>query len=225
MILSESRRNVKPIYYIMVKKIRRKVKKIAMKASLINMELEDLTEENESQKKQLSKDFADEFEFLDWKRRGSKRADEPEPELPTDGHDGDDSGTPKKEVPPEIKKLYRQIALNTHPDKFEDEYLNDVFTQAATAIEQENWMLLVELAGELKLDIGFLSDETCEMIEKSIEKSESEIDAIKGSFSYMWAKQRSDKDKELFTLLFYRQFQISEEEFKEWLKERKDKKS
>ena len=53
----------------MVKKIRRKVKKIAMKASLTSMELEDLTEENKEQKKILSEDFKSEFAFIEWKKQ------------------------------------------------------------------------------------------------------------------------------------------------------------
>lgn len=203
----------------MVKKIRRKIKKIAMKASLVSMELEDLTEENEEQKKKLSIDFSDEFEFLDWKRRQVENTQEPKTTISTE------EKVLKTEAPPEIKKLYRQIALKTHPDKFEDEYLNDIFTQAATAMEQENWMLLVELAGEIKLDIDFLSDETCEIIEKSIEKSEAQISVIRNSFSFLWANQKNEKDRMLFTLLFYKQFKINKDEFDEWVKEHKDKKS
>ena len=53
----------------MVKKIRRKVKKIAMKASLTSMELEDLTEENKEQKRILSEDFRSEFAFIEWKKQ------------------------------------------------------------------------------------------------------------------------------------------------------------
>ena len=203
----------------MVKKIRRKVKKIAMKASLVSMELEDLTQENKEQKKKLSIDFSDEFEFLDWKRRQVESAEQPKVAITSEEE------ILKTEAPPEIKKLYRQIALNTHPDKIEDEYLNDIFTQAVAALEQENWMLLVELAGEIKLDINFLSDETCEIIEKSIEKTEAQIGAIRNSFSFMWANQKSEQDRKLFTLLFYKQFKINKDEFDEWLKEHKDKKS
>ena len=195
-----------------------------MKASLISMQLEDLTEENESQKKQLNKDFSDEFSFLEWKQSKNEL---PKEELNTEtGSFGDaDLETSKSEVPVEIKKLYRQIALKTHPDKFDDKYLNDIFTQAAGAIEEENWMLLLELAAELRLDLDFISDETCEIIEKSIEKSEQRMGVIKSSFSFMWANQKTEKDRELFTLLFYKQFKINIEEFNDWLREHKDKKS
>ena len=89
-------------------------------------------------------------------------------------------------------------------------------------MENENWMMLVEIAGELRLDIDFLSDETCEIIEQSIAKNASIIKNIKNTFSYMWAKQKSDKDRKIFTSLFYQQFKINEQEFKEWLESNPD---
>lgn len=210
----------------MVKKIRRKVKKIAMKASLVSMELEDLTEENKDHKKKLSDDFSDEFDFLEWKRKQAEQAEEPKlPPKPEKTDEDDDLEISKPEAPSEIKKLYRAIATKTHPDKVEDEYYNELFQTAAAAMEEENWMALVEIAGELQLDIDFLSDETCEIIEKSIERNEQQIGAIKNSFSFMWANQKTDKDREIFTLLFYKQFKINAEEFNTWLREHKGKSS
>ena len=190
------------------------------------MELEDLTEENKDHKKKLSEDFSDEFDFLEWKRKQAEEAEEPKlPPKPEQTDEDDDLEISKPEAPSEIKKLYRAIATKTHPDKVEDEYYNELFQTAAAAMEEENWMALVEIAGELQLDIDFLSDETCEIIEKSIERNEQQIGAIKNSFSFMWANQKTDKDREIFTLLFYKQFKINAEEFNTWLREHKGKSS
>jgi hypothetical protein len=210
----------------MVKKIRRKVKKVAMKASLVSMELEDLTEENKEQKHKLSKDFEDEFAFIEWKRQQEiqkmeQESPEGEPKIPTDiplDDDGLVESSNASDTPDELKKLYRSIAQKTHPDKIQDEDLNEIFKQAAEAVEEENWMLLVELAGELRLDIEFLSDETLEIVEKSIENNQKQIAGIKNSFSYIWSQQRDDKSREIFKAMFYQQFSIKQEEFEEWLK-------
>ena len=205
---------------VMVKKIRRKVKKVAMKASLISMELEDLNEEDKKNKEKLNVDFEKEFEFLEWRRlqQAEEELEEtPECEVPFDLPDEDSPSSNAPNAPDEIKKLYRSIAQLTHPDKIKDEHLNDIFKQAAEAIEDENWMLLVELAGELRIDIEFLSDETCEIIEQSIQRNEQQIAGIKNSFSYIWSKQRDDKNRGIFKSMFYQQFQIKEEEFNEWL--------
>ena len=191
-----------------------------MKASLISMELEDLNEEDKENKEKLNVDFKKEFEFLEWKRL--QQAEEelegtPEDEVPFDLPDEDGPSSNAPNAPDEIKKLYRSIAQLTHPDKIKDEHLNDIFKQAAEAIEDENWMLLVELAGELRIDIEFLSDETCEIIEQSIQRNEQQIAGIKNSFSYIWSKQKDDKSRDIFKSMFYQQFQIKEEEFNEWL--------
>jgi len=210
----------------MVKKIRRKVKKIAMRASLVTMELEDLTEENIEQKDKLTKDFEDEFAFIEWKKQEETKQreqenPEEEPEVPPDiplDEDGRVESSVPPDTPDELKKLYRSIAQKTHPDKVQDEELNEIFKLAAEAVEEENWMLLVELAGELRLDIDFLSDETIEIVEESIERNLKQISGIKNSFSYIWSKQKDDKGREIFKALFYKQFRISKEEFEEWLK-------
>lgn len=207
----------------MVKKIRRKVKKITMKASLVKMELEDLSEENAENQKKLSSDFSDEFKFLEWKRKSKENKQTNIIEKPLTGEE--DLETASYEAPSEIKKIYRTIALKTHPDRIEDEYLNEIFREAAQAMEEENWMLLVELCGELGLDIGFISDETCEIIEESILKNSKQITIIKSSFSYMWSKQKTEKEKDMYTKLFYKQHRIDLGEFNEWLVQHKDTES
>lgn len=203
----------------MVKKIRRKVKKIAMKASLVSMDLEDITEENKQQKQTLAEDFSQEFEFLEWRKQQEQaKSEEALKESPVLTEDCPSSVA--HNAPDEIKKLYRAVAQVTHPDKVRDEQLNGIFRRAAEAMENENWMLLVELAGELRLDISFLSDEACDIIEKSIERNESQIANIKNSFSYIWSCQKSDKDRDIFKSLFYQQFKIDADAFNEWLMEK-----
>ena len=228
----------------MVKKIRRKVKKIAMKASLTSMELEDLTEENKEQKRILSEDFRSEFAFIEWKKQqeiekqisensqaqeveetssesenaGSEKPSECESSQEDNQETIIEQKSKPSNIPSELKKLYRSIAQITHPDKIQDNHLNSIFRQAAEAYNEENWMMLVELASELHIDIEYLSDETCEEIEKSISSNQKKIAGIRNTFSYIWANQKDDKGKELFKTMFYQQFKINKEEFEQWLK-------
>lgn len=224
----------------MVKKIRRKVKKIAMKASLISMELEDLSEENEEHKKTLAEDFKNEFAFIEWKRQQEKLKQEKElqektqsceeapeteakPEEPEsdcseeDLEDLIEESSETSNIPTELKKLYRSIAQKTHPDKTKDERLNEIFKLSADAMAEGNWMALVEFAGELGLNIEFLSEETCEAVEKSIESNEMKIKVIKSTFSYMWGHQKTEQDRQIFKAMFYQQFKINTKEYEEWL--------
>lgn len=214
MILSESRQYVKPIYCVMVKKIRRKVKKIAMKASLVALELEEIIEENQENQRKLASDFAKEFEFIDWKRKQNQTKEALVSDINTN--------EAEQQTPSEIKKIYRAIAIKTHPDKIDDTTLNEHFRDAVTAVEKEDWMSLIRIAGELSIDMDFISDETCELIEKSIVKSSKEIQKVKNSFSYLWSKQKTEKDKQIFTALFYQQHGINKEEFTKWLNDSED---
>ena len=216
----------------MVKKIRRKVKKIAMKASLVSMELEDIAEENEEHKKVLAEAFKSEFAFIEWKRQQEKlkaeqefqeqerdSEEEPEPESPEkDEEEILEQDNKPSDTPDELKKLYRAIAQKTHPDKTTDERLNEIFKLSADAMKEENWMVLVEFAGELNLDIEFLSDETCAKVEESIDRSQKKIVGIKNTFSYIWSRQKNEQDRAMFRTMFYQNFNIDVQEFEEWLK-------
>lgn len=215
-----------------------------MKASLVNMELEELTEENEEQKKILSRDFKEEFAFIEWKKQreeekrtaessqqqeqaessteseSTEESNSSDPEPPQEEHEDkiiEQSSKPSN-IPSELKKLYRSIAQLTHPDKVQDERLNEIFRQTAEAYNEENWMLLVEFAAELHIDIEYLSDETCEIIEESISQNQNKITGIKNTFSYIWSKQKDDKARDIFKAMFYQQFKINKEEFEEWRK-------
>jgi len=216
----------------MVKKIRRKVKKIAMKASLVSMELEDITEENEEHKKTLAEDFKNEFAFIEWKKQQEKlKVEQDTQEREQDSEQSEtDEQKPFEEnydidldvetlkTPSELKKLYRTIAQRTHPDKTKDERLNEIFKLSAEAVQEQNWMALVEFAGELSLDIEFLSDETCKIVEESIEINQNKITQIKNTFSYIWSCQKGEDDRAIFKSMFYQQFRINVEEFENWLR-------
>lgn len=222
----------------MVKKIRRKVKKIAMKATLTSMELEDLTEENKEYLTKFTEDFKKEFAFIEWKKQQEKlkaeqelreqeqdSEEEPEPEpeeLETESPEEEEEeileqDSKPSDTPSELKKLYRAIAQKTHPDKTTDERLNEIFKLSAEAMQEENWMALVEFAGELNLDIEFLSDETCVKVEESIDRNQKKILEIKNTFSYIWSCQKDDNDRSMFKTMFYQQFKIDQQEFEEWL--------
>ena len=203
------------------------------------MELEDLAEENEEHKKVLAEAFKKEFGFIEWKKQqeklkaeqelqeqeqGSEEEPEPEPEEPepesSEEEEEDEileQDNKPSDTPSELKKLYRAIAQKTHPDKTTDERLNEIFKLSAEAMQEENWMALVEFAGELNIDIEFLSDETCKTVEESIERNQTKIKVIKSTFSYMWAHQKSEHDKEIFKAMFYQHFRIDPEEFNKWL--------
>ena len=54
---------------------------------------------------------------------------------------------------PELYKIYKKIAMKTHPDRTGDEELVDTFNKATVAINQNDWMVIIGIASELKINI------------------------------------------------------------------------
>ena len=95
------------------------------------------------------------------------------------------------------KKLYRKIAKETHPDKYdqldvsdeEKESLHDIFKRAAEAYENDDVPEMIRLALSLNIevqDLGMDEDEVIEYIQKAIQKTEKELDQMSESFVWMW---------------------------------------
>ena len=95
------------------------------------------------------------------------------------------------------KKLYRKIAKETHPDKYdqldvteeEKESLHDIFKRAAEAYENDDVPEMIRLALALDIDvqdIGLDEDEVIQYIQKAIKKTEKELEQMSESFVWMW---------------------------------------
>ena len=95
------------------------------------------------------------------------------------------------------KKLYRKIAKETHPDKYdqldvsdeEKESLHDIFKRAAEAYENDDVPEMIRLALSLNIevqDLGMDEDEVIEYIQKAIQKTEKELEQMSESFVWMW---------------------------------------
>lgn len=95
------------------------------------------------------------------------------------------------------KKLYRKIAKETHPDKYdqldvseeEKESLHDIFKRAAEAYENDDVPEMIRLALSLNIevqDLGLDEDEVIDYIQKAIAKTEKELEQMSESFVWMW---------------------------------------
>ena len=95
------------------------------------------------------------------------------------------------------KKLYREIAKETHPDKYdqldvseqEKENLHDIFKRAAEAYENDDVPEMIRIALSLDIDVqdlGLDEDEVVVYIQKAIAKTEKELEQMSESFVWMW---------------------------------------
>jgi len=107
-------------------------------------------------------------------------------------------------APTWAKKLFHKIALKSHPDKIlklddehEREFLSDAYSRASDLYESENYIDLLEVAFDLNLNLGFISNEHVENIKKRITEKKHEISEMRVSFYWIWSQSSFDQQEEL----------------------------
>ena len=95
----------------------------------------------------------------------------------------------------EIKSIYREIAMATHPDKQHDdpEEMLELFRNATEAKDDHKIEDLINISFELDIDISEISMELVEEIEKNLDKKEGEISCLRKNASIIWYKSNKKK--------------------------------
>ena len=96
----------------------------------------------------------------------------------------------------EIKSVYRQIVLQTHPDKSygeEDEEMTDLYMAAIEAKENCDFHVLMDVATDLRIDAKDLSMEQLEFLEKEIDQKEDKIKKMRKDFMWQWYHSNNKK--------------------------------
>lgn len=109
----------------------------------------------------------------------------------------------------ELKKLFRKIASETHPDKvaangFSDKEINKrekIFKRALRAYNDNNLYVLYSIATELDIDIGSISEEYINWIEEDIRNTMGEIAIISNQIAWVW--YIGDKKRKFLALRQY----------------------
>ena len=99
---------------------------------------------------------------------------------------------PKSSLPPWARKLFKKIALMTHPDRINDEGLQEqfqrIFLRAAQAFEKGNLDDLIGVAVELNLDAGIEQQALIPRLESKIKKTKEEISEIEKTPEWVWGE-------------------------------------
>ena len=101
---------------------------------------------------------------------------------------------PQEAKESELKKLYRQVAALTHPDKAkaagasdrEASRLEQLFIQAKKAYDDKNWYILYSIALALDIDVPEPSPQNLEWIEEDIRHTMGTISQIGNLIAWMW---------------------------------------
>ena len=93
--------------------------------------------------------------------------------------------------PPWVKKLFKKIAMITHPDKVKDKdskQFSNIFKRASLAIDEKRYDELVGIAIDLGIDIDMSSPEMIEIIQSRIVSAKIEIKEIENNPAWIWCE-------------------------------------
>ena len=95
---------------------------------------------------------------------------------------------------PEAKKLYRDIAKTTHPDKIKNHKLNELYLEATEAYEQNDIVTLYKVCSELNIDFE-LPEDFISQIREKIDIFKDRVLFLESTYTFKWVKSGSINDK------------------------------
>ena len=122
----------------------------------------------------------------------------------------DEDGNPTREDikeienssrPEEVRKLFKQIATKTHPDKFSDaksaeKALNmQVFLQAKSAAEDNNYFKLQQIAQRLGLDLPEITPKQIKLMEEEAKRLRIQLKRVEKTVAWVWFDQDTDENR------------------------------
>ena len=116
----------------------------------------------------------------------------------------------RKDRDPELYKIYKKIAMKTHPDRTGSEDLVDTFNKATQAINENDWMVIMEIASELEIKTPKLTIELRQKIKNNIAETNQKIKKLQNTTAWVWANA-ADEHKEQIRLQVRQIMGIDEE--------------
>jgi hypothetical protein len=191
----------------------RKTKKFLLEYEILSMELEDSKKiYNECEKKFLAevRSYVKE-KNLNIKKRSeteeTKKEQKEQKDIACDNSKHDDDGkyisnSTKQNISAALKKIYKKIALKTHPDKIinnnneEKEKLLSLYKDAQNALEESNMPELLKIANNLNIEIGEIEEEDLSSIKKTLLEMKDDILLCQSKYPWVWHHASDETEKE-----------------------------
>lgn len=84
-----------------------------------------------------------------------------------------------------IKKIYREIAKMTHPDKVDNKKLNDIYIKASTHYDNNDLIQIYSICDELGIEYDINEDDT-DLIINNINNIKEKIQFIESTTTWKW---------------------------------------
>lgn len=104
------------------------------------------------------------------------------------------------DISPNVKKIYREIVKNTHPDMVKNQKLNELYLEATSAYELNDIVTLYKVGNELMIDFPWDDDEV-QKIKFKINQYKNQIEFLESTYTFKWLKS-DDSDKNKIILKF-----------------------
>jgi len=114
-----------------------------------------------------------------------------------------DQTSAEKNADPEVKKMFKKIASQCHPDKlqdmedgFEKEKKQELYQKARQALENNDVLIMADVANELGVEVPEITEAQLKETEKKIISIKKELGMIESTAVWHWFFTEDPKKKE-----------------------------
>jgi hypothetical protein len=106
---------------------------------------------------------------------------------------------PKKKSNKKLKKIYREIAKSTHPDKVNDRILNDFYIKVGSMYDKDDIVGIYNICDLLGIEYE-IGEEEHEIIKSKINTLKERILFLESTFTWKWYNTDSNSIKDKIML-------------------------
>ena len=161
-------------------------KKIKMEMKLSNHLLKESEELFDIYEQLFKEDFSKEISFMSHK--DAEKIEKDKMKNPLDFiEEVEEVVEESNERDPELYKIYKKIVMKTHPDRTKDESMVDLFDTATKAMNENDWMGILNIAIILDIKTPELTEELRQKIQENILETNSKVKSLQNTAAWVWA--------------------------------------
>ena len=183
-------------------------KKIKMEMRMSNQLLKESEELFDLYERLFKDDFSKEINFMS--RKASEITEEEKMVNPLDVINEEKEEDLERD--PDLYKVYKKIAMKTHPDRVKDESLVDFFDQATQAMKENDWMTILTIALALDIKTPEFTEELRQKLQANILEINSKVKNLHNTAAWVWANT-AEENKEKIRKSIRAMMGINEKEF------------
>ena len=187
-------------------------KKIKMEMRMSNQLLKESEELFELYERLFKDDFSKEINFM--ARKATEITEEQKMVNPIDVINEEQEEEPERD--PDLYKIYKKIAMKTHPDRVKDESMVDFFDQATQAMKENDWMTILTIALALEIKTPEFTEELRQKLQANILEINTKVKSLHNTAAWVWANT-TEQNKEKIRISIRAMMGIDEEEFQAFL--------